>query len=364
MKKILHVINVSFVLNHFFGNQFSHFSKKGYDFTVACTEDEHLYKQAKEKGFKAFPVPVLKAISPIQDFISIIRLTRFIRKEKFPIVVAHSPKGGLIGMTAAYLAGVDKRVFFRHGVVFETAKGFKRKLLIFIEKFVGLLATDVVVVSESLERVSRDYRLNNPAKNILLGKGTCSGIDIQRFQYRPKQNSDFVVGYVGRLVRDKGVVELVEGWMQFAAGKPDVYLHIIGPAEVRDAVPEDTLQKIKNTSSIRFFDFLEDTASCYNNMDIFILPSYREGFPVGILEASASGLPIITTRSTGCINAIQENVTGIYTEITPNQIAEAIDYYYQNPQLRQEHGNNGVTFVRNNFSEQRIFAEIEKKVLS
>ncbi|PUV22960.1 glycosyltransferase family 4 protein [Sphingobacterium athyrii] len=364
MKKVLHVINVSFVVNHFFGNQFSYFSKKGYDFTVACTEDEYLYKQAKEKGFKVFPVAILKAISPIQDAFSIIRLTRFIRKEKFPIVVAHSPKGGLIGITAAYLAGVDKRVFFRHGVVFETAKGLKRALLIMIEKFVGALATDVVIVSESLQRLSNDYKLNNPAKSKVLGKGTCSGIDIQRFQYRPKQNSDFVVGYVGRLVKDKGVVELVEGWLQFAAGKAHVYLHIIGPAEVRDAVPEDTLQKIKNSPSIRFLDFVEDTAPCYNTMDVFILPSYREGFPVGVLEASASGIPVITTRSTGCINAIQEDVTGIYTEILPNQIAEAIEYYYQNPQLRQEHGNNGVTFVKNSFSEQELFVEIEKKVLS
>ncbi|RKE45406.1 glycosyltransferase family 4 protein [Sphingobacterium detergens] len=364
MKKILHVINVSFVVNHFFGNQFSHFSKKGYDFTVACTEDEYLYKQAKEKGFKVFPVAVLKAISPLQDALSILRLTRFIRKERFPIVVAHSPKGGLIGITAAYLARVEKRVFFRHGVVFETAKGFKRTLLIMIERFVGALATDVVIVSESLQRLSKDYKLNNPAKSMVLGKGTCSGIDIQRFQYRPKQNSDFVVGYVGRLVRDKGVVELIQGWLQFADGKSDVYLHIVGPLEVRDAVPEDTLQKIKNSPSIRFFDFVEDTASCYNEMDVFILPSYREGFPVGILEASASRLPIITTKSTGCINAIQENITGIYTEIAPKPIAEAIDYYYKNPQVRQEHGRNGVLFVKNNFSEQKLFVEIENKILN
>jgi len=364
MKKVLHVINVSFVINHFFGNQFSHFSNKGYDFTLACTEDEYLYRQAKSKGFSVFPVSVLKAISPIQDCMSILKLTRYIKREKFPIVIAHSPKGGLIGMTAAYLAGVKKRVFFRHGVVFETAPGFKKKLLIFIERFVGMLATDIVIVSESLERVSSDYRLNNPAKNILLGKGTCNGIDIQRFQYRPKQHGAFVVGYVGRLVRDKGVVELIEGWLRFAEGKSNIFLHIIGPLETRDAIPGDTLAKIKNTPSIRFFNFVEDTASCYNEMDVFILPSYREGFPVGILEASASGLPIITTRSTGCINAIEENITGIFTDITEIKIAAALEFYYKNPHLRKLHGANGVEFVRKNFSEQKIYVEIENKVLS
>lgn len=364
MKKILHVINVSFVINHFFGNQFSYFSKKGYDFTVACSEDEHLYKQAEEKGFKVFPVPVLKAISPIQDVLSIVKLARFIKKEKFQVVIAHSPKGGLIGMAAAYLAGVKKRVFFRHGVIFETATGFRRRMFILVEKIVGALATDVIVVSESLRQLSDEYTLNDPAKNKLLGIGTCNGIDIERFQYRPKQHTDFVLGYVGRLVRDKGINELIAGWLQFVKGKTDVYLHIIGPWEKRDGISEETFNIIRNHPSIRFFDYVADSSPFFNEMDVFILPSYREGFGMVILEASASGIPVITTRSTGCINAIQENVTGIYTEIAPNQIAEAIDYYYQNPQLRQEHGNNGVTFVRNNFSEQILFVEIEKQVLS
>lgn len=364
MKKILHVINVSFVINHFFGNQFSHFTKKGYDFTVACTEDEELHRQAKAKGFKAFPVPVLKAISPVQDIISIFKLYRFIQKEKFPIVVAHSPKGGLIGMTAAYLAGVKKRVFFRHGVLFETATGLKKKIFILIEKLVGLLATDVVIVSESLQQLSNKYGLNDPLKNRILGKGTCSGIDLDRFHVRPKTTTDFVVGYVGRLVRDKGIVELVEGWLQFAAGKEHVYLHIIGPWEKRDGIPQETFDIIKNTPSIRFFDYVNDTASSYNEMDVFILPSYREGFGMVILEASASGLPIITTRSTGCINAIEEDVTGTYTDITGPAIARAITFYYQNPQLREEHGKNGVKFVKENFSEMNVFSSIEKEVLN
>jgi len=363
MKKILHVINVSFVINHFFGNQFTHFSKKGYRFTVACTEDDELHVQAKKKGFKAFPIPILKAISPIQDIISIFKLYRFIKQEKFPVVVAHSPKGGLIGMTAAYLAGVKKRVFFRHGVIFETAPGLKKWLFILIEKLVGALATEVVVVSESLEQLSNAYKLNDPAKNTLLGKGTCSGIDVDRYHYRAKSNNDFVVGYVGRLVRDKGVIELIEGWMTFATGKSNVYLHIIGPREQRDGIPEETFDKISKNPTIRFFDYVADVAPLYNDMDVFILPSYREGLPISILEASASGIPIITTRRTGCINAIQENVTGIFTQITSSDIAQAFEFYYNNPVIRKEHGTNGIKFVADNFSEYKVFSEIETKVL-
>lgn len=363
MKKILHVINVSFVINHFFGNQFTYFSKKGYDFTVACTEDDELYKQAEAKGFKAFSVPILKAISPFQDIRSIFRLYRLIRQEKFPVVVAHSPKGGLIGMAAGYLAGVPKRVFFRHGVIFETSSGLKKALFILIEKIVSWLATDVIVVSESLKQLSIDFRLTPPAKMTLLGKGTCTGIDTDRFRYRPKSDPSFVVGYVGRLVRDKGIIELVDGWLKFSKGKQNVYLHIIGPWEKRDGIPQETFDIIKGTPSIRFFDYVADTSALYNEMDVFILPSYREGFPISILEASASGLPVITTRSTGCINAIQEDITGIYTDISGPAIARAISYYYDNPLQRQKHGANGVDFVTTNFSEHKLFSEIEMKVL-
>lgn len=350
------------MLNHFFGNQFGYFSEKGYDFTVACTEDEELYKQAKEKGFKAFAIPILKAISPFQDLVSIIKLTRFIKKEKFPVVVAHSPKGGLIGMAAAYLAGVKKRVFFRHGVIFETATGFNRKMFILVEKLVGALATDVVIVSDSLKQLSHEYRLNAPAKSVLLGKGTCGGIDVDRFQHRSKSGADFVVGYVGRLVEDKGINELIAGWLRFAQEKSNVYLYIVGPWEKRNGISQDTFDIIRNNASIRFFDYVSDTAPLYQQMDVFILPSYREGFPISVLEASASGLPVITTRSTGCIDAIIENVTGIFTDITDVSISQAIEYYYKNPMLRKEHGNNGVKFVQDNFSENKLFLEIEEKV--
>lgn len=364
MKKVLHVINISFVINHFFGNQFAYFSKKGYDFTIACSEDEHLYKEAKLKGFKVFPIPILRSIVPIQDLISIIKLAQYIRHEKFDLVIAHSPKGGLIGILAAYLAGVNKRVFFRHGVVFETSSGLKKRLLIAIEKIIGFFATDVVNVSESLEKLSNQYHLNRAEKNILLGKGTCNGIDLDRFKYRPKTHADFVLGYVGRLSRDKGIIELVEGWMQFSARKENVFLHLVGPLDQRDTLPADIIYKIKNTESIIFYDLVEDTSSYYNEMDVFILPSYREGFGMVVLEASASGIPVVTTRSTGCINSIIEDFTGIYTDIDATSIATAIQRYYDHPDLRYQHGRNGVKYVQNHFSEQRLFEEIEKNVLN
>lgn len=362
-KKVLHVISISFVVNHFFGNQFAHFNKKGYQFFVACSEDDKLYQYSIEKEFTPFPVPIVRSIEPIQDLKSIYKLYKYIKKENFDIVVAHSPKGGLIGMIASFLAGTKKRIFFRHGLVFETTSGAKRKLMIGVEKLTALLANKIVNVSQSIIDESNKLGLNRPNKNLLLGKGTCNGIDIEKFQYRNKNNKNFVVGYVGRLSVDKGIVELVEAWTKFSQKNTNVQLHLVGPHDTRDPLPPETMKTIESLNSIIHTGLVEDTSVYYNEMDVFILPSYREGFGMVILEASASGIPVITTRKTGCINAIIENQTGVFTDITSTSIEEKIQYYYDNPQVRKKHGKEGIEFVNNFFTENILFDEIEQKVL-
>ena len=363
-KNILHVINVSFVINHFFGNQFQYFTKKGYIFHVACTPDAFLYEEAENKGFKAVGVPVLRSINLVQDLKSIIKLYRYIKINKIDVVVGHSPKGGLLSMVAAWMAGVEKRVFFRHGLVFETSTGFKRTLLVSIEKITGFFATKVINVSHSILEVSESLRLNASSKNEMLGIGTCNGIDISKFKPENKVNPNFIVGYVGRLSKDKGINELVSAWKLFSLRHSNVYLYLIGPYDDRDVINSDTKQYIESEETIIHYGLVTNTAPFYNEMNVFILPSYREGFGMVILEASASGIPVITTRKTGCINAIKENHTGIYTEITASAIKDSLEYYYNNPHIAHIHGQQGITYVKESFEENMLFNEIEKKVFN
>lgn len=363
-KKILHVINVSFVINHFFGNQFQYFNNKGYEFHVACTPDDFLFEEAKKKGFTAVGMPILRSINPIQDIKSIWKIYKYIKKHSIGVVVGHSPKGGLISMIAARLAGVEKRVFFRHGLVFETSNGFKRKLLISIEKITGYFATKVINVSPSIIEASEKFKLNKYSKNDILGKGTCNGIDITKFKPETKVNQAFIVGYVGRLSRDKGINELIDAWKIFKSKYKNVQLHLIGPFDDRDVVTNETKNYIENDDTVVHYGLVKDVSSFYNEMNVFILPSYREGFGMVVLEASASGIPVITTRKTGCINAIKENITGIYTDITANAITESLEFYYQNPSIALQHGKQGVLFVKESFEEKVLFNEIEKKVFN
>ncbi|MGJ1317237.1 glycosyltransferase family 4 protein [Sphingobacterium spiritivorum] len=364
-KKILHVVSVSFSIKYFIGNQFRYFKDKGYEFHVACSESEELFVLAEKYDFKPFPIPIVRAIDPVQDLQSIWALKKYISNENFDIVITHSPKGGLIGMLAAYLAKVPNRFFFRHGLVFETSNGFKKKLLIAIEKLIGRLAHKIVNVSESVENIAEKLKLNDSSKNVMLGKGTCNGVDLNEFKYRPgfKNESVITIGFVGRLTIDKGIVELIDGWKILKAKYSNsIRLMLVGPVDSRDPLNDDLINYIKSDKAIELIGSVPDTKIYYNMMDIFILPSYREGFPTVILEASASELPIITTRSTGCIDAIIENETGLFVEINGGSISSVIEQYLINKELRTEHGIQGRNFVKENFSEGIIYKEIEKKI--
>ena len=168
-------------------------------------------------------------------------------------VVGHTPKGGLVAMIASFLANISERIYFRHGIIYETSTGFKRVLLKNIDRLTGFFATKVVCVSQSVMNISENDTLNNPTKNIILGLGTCNGIDTEnkfnpykidishlellRSKYSiPKE--DKVVGYVGRLVKDKGIDDLIKAWEIVKLNYPRAKLLLVGPIEERDSISE------------------------------------------------------------------------------------------------------------------------------
>lgn len=364
-KKVLHIVSVSFSLRYFVGNQFHYFKEKGYEFHVACSDSPEFIALSQEFAFKPFPISILRSINPLEDIKSIYKLYRYIRREQFDIVIAHSPKGGLIGMLAAYLARTPKRIFFRHGLVFETVTGLKKHLLINIERLIGFCSTSIVNVSPSVAKVSDRLHLNTSTKNELLGKGTCNGIDITKFKPRLGYRDDALVtiGFVGRMSKDKGLIELIDAWKLLCKEYKAIQLLLVGPMDERDPLPHSTLKQLQIDPTIEYVGGVDDTALYYNKMHIFVLPSYREGFPTVTLEASASGLPVVTTKVTGCIDSIVENVTGIFADNTAGSLCTMLKYYIDNQDIAQCHGANGHKFVSDNFSEQSIYKEIQDKLL-
>ena len=375
--KVLHVVNISFALPYFFGPQFDYFQEKGVQFFVACSPDDFFYQYTQSKHVKPIPANILREMNIKEDFRAIRKLITEIRKNEIDIVIGHTPKGAMIGIIAAFCAGVKKRIYFRHGLMYETSKGLKRTLLKNIERLTSRLSTKVVSVSPSVLEKSVAERLTPRAKNILLNKGTSNGVDainmfnkdlVSQAQIDALRNqynilpTDKVVGYVGRLVKDKGIQELLNAWKQVIITHPDARLLLVGPYEKRDSIDQSFKDYVEHEASIIHTGLMENVTPFYALMDIFILPSYREGFPTVVLEASAMELPIITTRSTGCIDSIIENETGVFTEINPDSIAEKINLYFIDNNKAITHGKNGRKFIVENFDQKVIWREIEEKI--
>lgn len=377
-KKVLHIITVSFVINHFFGKQFLYLKKStGNVYHLACTPSKEFIEFSKRLGYIPFEVEITREISPLKDIKAIYKIYKYIKKNNIDKVVGHTPKGGMIGMIASFLAGISDRIYFRHGIIYETSIGYKKILLKNIDRLTGFFATKVVCVSQSVMDISEKDWLNNPSKNIILGLGTCNGIDTEdRFSPSKKDvgiinglknkyditPEDKVVGYVGRLVKDKGIDDLIKAWEIIKMNCPKAKLLLVGPIEEKDSISEYSKIQIVSDSSIIFTDFVIDASSYFSLMNVFVLPTYREGFPTVSLEASSMNLPVLITKATGCTEAILENETGLFITHNPIDIANKILYYLQNDAKALEHGSQGRLFVQENFEQTKIWDLIAEKL--
>ena len=358
-------------MHYFIGEQFLYFRQKGYRLFVACSPSEELAPLADHYQFDYMATPIERKLSPWHDMRSLVAIMRYIRRQHIDIVVGHSPKGALLAMLAARLCRVSKRIYFRHGLVYETAHGLKRFILKAVDRFTSRCATQVVCVSPSLMHKSLKDRLDKPSKQILLGAGTCGGIDT-RGKYNPEHidadklsairsrygiaDTDFVVGYTGRLVRDKGIMDLLDAFDRLPEDM-HARLLLVGPFEERDALPQAVQQRIINDPRIVCTGLIHtDMEYFYAMMNVYVLASYREGFPIGALEAQAMQVPVITTRETGCIDAIIDGQTGMFTTHNPADIVSAILQTARHPEM----GTEARKWVAAHFDHLIIWKHIEE----
>ena len=369
---ILHVVNIYFVLPYFIGDQFKYFKAKGHHLNVVCSPSEYLADYAQEQGFEYMETAVNRSISIKDDLASILHICKFIRKQNIDIIVGHTPKGGLLAMIAGWLCRVPKRIYFRHGLVYETSHGLKRFILMSVDRLASLCATKIVCVSPSVLRRSIEDNLAPASKHLILGNGTCNGIDtgkhfnpqcIQKKRLEELKNiygikdSDFVIGYSGRMVRDKGIIELVRAFDKLKDAD-NCKLLLVGMFEKRDSLPSDVQERIQNDPRIIYTGFINGGMEYYYAMmSVYVLASYREGFPTGVLEAQSMELPVITTHVTGCCDSIRENETGLFSKNDADDLAKKINM------IRIEHaidGKEGRRWVIENFDCHLVWKEIEK----
>lgn len=373
--KILNIFTLSTTAETFFDGQYKYLSDAGHDIWVASSSDEPVeFVKANNVIYRKFDIR--RSISPFADLRTIATLRTFIRNEHFDAVVGHTPKGAMIAMMAAWLAGCRNRVYYRHGLIYTTATGLRRLIFKTVEQVTAACATTIVNVSPSLSKLAVKDHLNPDKKQHVIGCGTCGGIDtidtfnpaivpeetISTFRHTLGiPESAFVVGFCGRLCHDKGIIELIEGFKLFRQAHPeiDARLLLVGPYDARDILPQHIKDEIESNPSIITpgrvsHDYLPNY---YSLMDVFVFPSYREGFGMTVIEASAMRLPILVSRAHGCVDSIRENVTGRYIDLTPVSIASGLSNMLDS-ELRQRLGNAGRDFASENFERTKMWPKI------
>ena len=349
--------------------QAAYFRDLGYDVYLVSEDHykEHLF--CKREEITHLPVDIDSEINLVKDLKSLSQIYRHFIKVKPDIVNVGTPKMGLLGMMAAKLSGINKRIYTCRGFRFETELGLKRKILIWTEKISAHLAHKVIYVSPSLLEKAVDMGICKEEKALLIEKGSSNGVNIEFFNFNQVNEHErkklinkynlygkLVIGFVGRVSKHKGSEELVAVFERLQKQYADLRLIMMGHIDCSTEF-ENYFRSNPNIIHIPF----QDNVPLYMSLfDIFVLPSWREGFPNVPIQAAAMGLPVIVSDATGCIDAVKEGYNGkIFKCGDENDLYDVLYQYIENKELREKHGVNGKKWALN-FNSRKIWNGIKK----
>lgn len=368
---VAHVTTVPLSLVTHLSGQIAYVRSCGFAIHVITSPGPELDAFGEKERIPVHAIPMARAITPLRDLLALWRLWGTLRRIRPEIVHSHTPKGGLLGMIAATLAGTPVRVYHIRGLPFVTATGFRRRLLRLSELASCTLAHRVLAVSHSMRSIAVEEGLCPAEKvKVILG-GSGNGVDTERFRparddARQTARADrgipadaLVIGFVGRLTREKGICELERAWRALRQDEPRARLLLIGWIEAQDAESREAVAALRADSRVHLTGPVPDTARLYPAMDVVALPTYREGFPNVALEAAATALPIVATSVPGCVDAVEDGTTGI---LVPARDAEGLEHalrrYLSDPVLRARHGEAGRRRVMSQFRREAIWEGI------
>lgn len=369
MKKLIRTATVSISLDILLKGQLA-FLKDHYEVVAVSGKDSHLDSVSSREGVRTIPVSFQRQISPFKDFVSLLKLYKVLRKEKPLIVHSITPKAGLLTMIAAYFAGVPIRIHTFTGLVFPYKKGFIHHLLLFLDKILCRFATYIIPEGEGVKKDLLAFKVTKKPLKVI-ANGNVNGIDLDFFnpnkvsqveQENLKQqlhinSTDFVFVFVGRLVSDKGINELVAAFDTFSSKNSNSKLLLVGPLENDlDPLLQKTKDTISNNKAIISVGFQTDVRPFLAISNVFVFPSYREGFPNVILQAGAMNLPCLVTDISGSNEIIIQNENGIILPVK-NEIAifEAMKLIFEDRNLFLKLKQNARIQIESRFQQELVW---------
>jgi glycosyltransferase involved in cell wall biosynthesis len=365
VKKLCYVATIPAVVHAFLRGHIQAAAEK-YEVTVICNSaDKHLLDGLDAR---LILLPIERKPSPWRDTLVLFQLFRLFRRERFDIVHTHMPKTGLLGMLAAWLAGIPIRINTFHGEVWATRSGWRRAALKLFDRLIGALATDILVVSPSQKKFLESEGVLPFGKATVIGAGSICGVDAVRFH--PDENirnavrddlgmarDATVILFVGRLNRDKGMLDLAAAFDVIAKCNPDVVLLLVGSEE---DVPFSRMQEIcyAERDRLHHVSFTPTPERYMMAADIFCLPSYREGFGMTIVEAAACAVPSVASCIYGITDAVADGKTGLLFPVGDvAALTQALLKLIVENDLRQQMGNVARLRAMELFSSEKIIRE-------
>ena len=362
-QKIIRTSTVATSLNTFCRGTLRDLSRL-YDVVAVSTPDHELQEIAQREGIRVIGVPMSRAIAPLRDLVSLWRLIRVFRRERPTMVHSITPKAGLLSMIAAWICRVPVRLHTFTGLVFPTATGLKQRILILTDRITCACATHIVPEGEGVKADLMNYNsTRTPLQG--LGYGNIRGIDRDHSRRSPevmekaltlRKPNLFTFVCIGRVVRDKGINELVEAFTLLHSEHPQTRLILVGHAEDNlDPVSPNTRRTIASHPAIEAVGNQSDVRPWLAASDALVFPSYREGFPNVVIEAGALDLPSIVTDINGSREIIVHGQNGI---IVPPRNArarlQAMTHVVQNPQATQAMATKARQMIASRFEKSFV----------
>lgn len=350
---------------NFMKGQNSFFTGKGYDIHCIAADDGYLHKLEQRDGVAVHELGMTRSVSVLRDMLLFFRLVLLLMRIRPDILHMSTPKAALLGSVAGWLCRVPVRVFLMRGALGIGKVGLKGFILRWSERLTALFSHKVICVSPSLLSYATDNKLFSVKKGCVIGHGMSNGVDIDDLQPEgefPARLQEFckgggvVIGFVGRLVRDKGMEQLQEAWAVLREKYPDLKLLLCG--EWEGVINHCAKVGIAADRRVMITGWLEkeQIGHYYRAMDILAFPSFREGFPNVPMEAAAFSLPVVTTDAVGCSDAVVDGVTGVIIPVGDAVALErALSDYIENRAMAQAHGAAGYKRVRELFNPQVIY---------
>lgn len=371
MKKICYVTTISMTLKAFILDTAKYLHENGnYDISFICNYDKE-FAESLPDYIHYYPVSMKRGIS-LGGLKAIFDIKKILKREKFDIVQYSTPNASFYTALACVFSHTPVRLYCQWGIAYVGFYGIKRKVFKIAEKIVCKLSTWIEPDSFGNLKFSHDEKLYSAQKGSVIWNGSASGVNTKKFnidnkaiwqsEIRGKYNipeEAKVFIFVGRVTKDKGINELLAASRNLFEEHNDMYLLMVGPNENSGSVNEQLYQWSKNNKNVIYCGFTNEVEKYLAASDIYVLPSYREGFGSAIIEAESMGVPVIISDIPGPTDAMKRDFTGlVVAKGSVKELAKAMYKLYKDSDLRKEYGDNAYKFAVTNFEQEKLFAKI------